>query len=820
MEANETPIEKEMQNSYIDYAMSVIVGRALPDARDGLKPVQRRILFGMYKLNNVHNQPTKKSARIVGEVMGKYHPHGDMAIYDALVRMAQPFTVNHTLVEGQGNMGSIDGDPPAAQRYTEVRLAKIAEESLEDIEKNSVEMIPNFDNTEKEPNVLPSKIPNLLLNGSSGIAVGVATNILPHNLNEICDAIIAYIKDNNVTSEELLNYIKGPDFPTGGIVYYNNQLHSSYLTGRGSVTIRCRYEMEENKNKYSSIVIKEIPYNTNKAQIAEHIGELVKNKIITGISNIRDESDKEGIRFVIELKKDANPESILNTLYKHTHLQITVPVMNIAVLNNSLLTLNLRNFIKTFVEHRFKVITNRTRYDLNVAMERKHIVEGLIVAINDIDNVVNLIKKSIDSKNARAALIEKYTMSEKQANAILDMKLGRLTGLEAESLNTENLGLGTKIGQLNGILADNSKVYDIIKEETNYIKEHYGRSRRTVIERSELPLEISNEELIEDTETTIILTRNNYLKRLSSKSYKIQERGGRGMRTIELKEGDITKHTLSCKTKDTLFMISDKGRAYWIKAYNIPEGERYAVGKAAINIVNLREGEKIEKVVNTRDFSNSFIVFITRKGVVKRVMAEKFKKPRSTGVIAVPLKENDALADVCISDGSSYLFAATKLGKAIRFPEITIRPMSRIAHGIRGIRLKEKDEVVNILQAKDSDLIMTITEKGFGKITQLEKYRLQNRGGKGVLNMKINDKTGNVVKSIKVNDSDSVLLLNSKGISIQFPVSSVRKTGRAASGVRIMRLEEGSKVVDAQVMTGEEAQENETNEASVNSIGE
>ncbi len=805
-EVIESAIEKEMQTSYIDYAMSVIVGRALPDARDGLKPVQRRILYSMYKLNNTHNQPTKKSARIVGECMGKYHPHGDAAIYEALMRMAQPFTLNHKLVDGQGNIGSIDGDPPAAARYTEARLSKLGEELLEDIDKDTVKMVSNFDNTETEPLTLPSKVPTLLLNGSSGIAVGVATNILPHNLGEICDAISAYIQNKEITIEQLANYIKGPDFPTGGIVFYNSGLYSSYLTGRGSVTIRGAVKVEESKSG-STIIITEIPFNVNKAQLVQQIAELAKSKKIQGVSGIRDESGKEGIRILVELRKDGNADYIINLLYAHTQLQITNPVMNIAVLDNSLLTVNLRQFIEIFVDYRFEVVTKRTKFNLASCEERLHIVEGLLIATDNINEVISLIKSSDDTKAARAALVRAYSISERQANAILDMKLSRLTSLEASSLRTEQTDLNLKIKQYKEALGSPDIIYSIINEETSYVKQHYATPRRTQIERSELPIEIEQEDLIEDTDTTILLTSNNYMKRLPVKSYKMQERGGKGTRAIELKEGDFAKQTLYCRTKDTLLSISTKGRAYWIKAYRVPEGDRYSVGKAAINLFQLQEGEKVEKLINTREFANSFIVFVTEHGLIKRVRAEKFSHQRVSGIKAVPLRENDSLADACISEGKSELFVSTKSGKSIRFSETELRPASRASHGVRGIRIKQNDSITNVIAVGSSDYVMSITERGFGKVTELGRYRLQHRGGGGVLNIKINDKTGNVVKSLKVSNSDSVLLISSVGISIQFPVSSIRKTGRAASGVRMMRLEKGSRVVDAQIVKGEQQKE-------------
>ena len=683
-ETIETQIEKEMQSSYIDYAMSVIVGRALPDVRDGLKPAHRRVLFTMYKLNNVHNQATKKSARIVGDCIGKYHPHGDLAVYDTLVRMAQNFSMNHMLVEGQGNMGSIDGDSPAAQRYTEVRLTKLAEEMLEDLEKEAVKMVPNFDNTEEEPILLPAKSPNLLVNGSSGIAVGLATNILPHNLSEVCDAVLAYLDNQAITSEQLLNYIKGPDFPTGGTVFYNEALLASYLKGRGSVTIRSKVEREKIKNK-TALIVTEIPYTVNKADMISQIAELVKDKKITGISDLRDETGKEegGIksRIVIELKQDAEPEYTLNQLYAHSQLQISLPVMNIAVLGNSLLTLQLKEFIKHFVEHRINVIKNRSTFDLRVARDRMHIVEGLLVALQNIEKIVDTIKASKEIKEARAALISGYSLSEKQANAILDMRLSKLTGLERGSLETEKTDLGSKILDLESILADPNRVIKIIKTETDYLKTTYGRPRRTVIDTS-APLVIEREDLIQDDDVTIILTKNNYIKRIDSSAYKEQARGGRGIIAIQLKEGDFVKQIISCRTKDYLLMISNTGRAYWLKAYMVPEEGRYGSGKAAVNLVKFEEGEKAETIINTRTFANSYLTFITTKGKVKKVAAESFSHPRANGIRAINMQEGDSLADVCLSDGKSELFIATRKGKALRFSET--RPAAHGRGGGRG----------------------------------------------------------------------------------------------------------------------------------------
>ncbi len=796
----QSDVENEMQTSYISYAMSVIVGRALPDARDGLKPAQRRILFSMYKLNNSHDQPTKKSAKIIGHVIGTYHPHGDAAAYEVLVRMAQPFSMNYTLVEGQGNMGSIDGDPPAAQRYTEVRLSKIAEEVIADLEKQAVPFVPNFDNTEEEPLLLPTRIPNLLINGASGIAVGVATNILPHNLSEISDAVIAYINNREITPQELLQHVQGPDFPTGGTVFYNNALVSSYITGRGSVTIRGKVKFEKIKNK-NAIIITEIPYAVNKATMVENIATLVRDKVVQGIAGLRDESGKEGVRVVVELKQDADTDVVLNMLYKHTQLEISLPVMNIAVIGNNLVTLNLRQFIKIFVDHRIDVIRKRSEFDLKIATDRLHIVEGLLVAVMDIENVISTIKASKDVKDAREMLTKNYQISEKQASAILDMKLSRLTNLETGSLEKEKVELTGTIANLSGILADENKIYGIISEETTRIKDKYGRERRTIIDHNAPEKDLDREDLIIDAETSVILTSNNYIKRIPTNVYRSQDRGGKGVKAIQLKEGDFVKEIISCRLKDYLLIISSKGRAYWLKAYMVPEEGRYGGGKATVNLIKLSEGEKVANIINTKEFSSTFLVFITAKGKIKRIRAEKFSRPRANGIKAIPIHESDELADVCLCDGKSELFIVTKMGKALRFKESDIRPMSRIAHGVRGIRLNPNDKVINVLSVNENDIIASIAEKGYGKVTEANKYRLQRRGGKGVINIKVKEKTGNVVRAIKVSTADNIILISSAGISITFPVNEIRKTGRAASGVRLMRLNPGAVIVDAQTIT-------------------
>ncbi len=799
----EVPIENEMQKSYIDYAMSVIVGRALPDARDGLKPAQRRILYAMYQINNLHDQPTKKSARIVGEVIGKYHPHGDAAAYETLVRMAQNFSMNYMLVEGQGNMGSIDGDPPAAQRYTEVRLRRIAEDMLEDLDKDAVPFVPNFDNTEREPVVLPSKLPNLLINGSSGIAVGVATNILPHNLGEVSDAIIEYINNKDATSEDLLKFIKGPDFPTGGIVFDTEDLRRSYLTGRGTVTIRARYHIE-NIGKRNVIIVTEIPYTVNKATLIQKIGELVKDKIITSISALRDESDKKGIRIYIEVKNDVDPEFVMNLLYKHTQLQISLPVMNIAVMGNRLLTLNIRNFIKIFVEHRISVVRNRTAHDLKVAEDRLHIVKGLLIAISDIDSIINTIKSSSDTKAAREAIMSNFNLSEKQSNAILDMKLSKLTNLEKTSLEAEDKTLTGNIEYYNKVLSDENEVYSIIKEETESVKSRYSKERATSIEPNVNYANITNEDLIKDEENLVLLTKQGYLKRVSASEYRTQRRGGKGVRSIDLKEGDFVKRSINCMSKDYLLFITSLGKVHWLKAYGIPETGRYSSGKAAVNLVNLGENEQIVEIINTRTFEGKFIIFITEKGIIKKTKSELFSHPRSKGIRALALRDGDSLVDVVLSTGDSNILIITKKGLAVRFKESGFRPLGRNASGVIGIRLREGDSVRNVITASDSDLVFTFTEHGYGKATVISEYRLQRRGGVGVRNLKVTQKTGDVVIALCTSLDSQFMLTSMKGVAIQVEAKGIRKTGRNASGVRVMKIEKDDSLATAMAIEGKE----------------
>lgn len=797
------PLEEELQSSYIDYAMSVIISRAIPDARDGLKPVQRRILYAMYNIKNFHDQPTKKSARVVGEVIGKFHPHGDTAIYDALARLAQDFSMNHMLVEGQGNFGSVDGDPPAAMRYTEVRLTRLAEEMLEDIERKTVEFAPNFDNTEEEPLVLPAKVPNLLVNGATGIAVGVATSMPPHNLSEVCDAVMLRIDKKDATAEDMLGVIKGPDFPTGGIAVMSQNAYNGYKYGRGQLSIRAKADIDE-KNK--RIIVKEIPYNVNKSNLMQSMAELAREKKIVGLRDIRDESDKHGIRIIIDYKEEGSGEQILNMLYKYTQLQVTFPLINLAVIGKSLKSLNVLQIVDTFLVHRREVVLNRSRYELGVAKDRLHIVEGLLIAIDQIDKIIATIKGSSEVGDARARLTKEYGLTEKQSNAILDMKLSRLTHLENNSLNQEKKTLEEKIVHYNNIIANPDVVDRIIKEETAELKKKFGRARRTEIVYSDEETEITNEDTISNEKVTVILTNNGYVKRLGLGNYREQARGGKGIISINLKEGDYAKSILTCNNKDFVIGITNHGRAYWIKAYNIPESGRYSEGKAIVNLVDVKD-EKIINLFNINEFANSKIAFLTSKGLVKKVKAVLFSRPRANGVRAINIREGDRVEDVIMYSGEKFLIISTRNGKAVKFDENKLRYIGRTAMGVRGIKLKGDDVARNIIAANESGSIFTVTENGYGKVTDVGKYRLQGRGGSGVINIKANQKTGKVAKSMYLHGDERILLINSLGVSITFQASEVRVTGRAASGVKLMNVEPGTRVVGAALLEADTQQQ-------------
>ena len=792
-------LEDELQRSYIDYAMSVIIGRAIPDARDGLKPVQRRILYTMYGQKNFHNLPTKKSARITGDCMGRYHPHGDMAIYDALARMTQDFSMRYMLAEGQGNFGSIDGDPPAAMRYTEVRLTKVSEDLLEDLDKETVNFIPNFDNTEKEPTILPSKIPNLLVNGATGIAVGVATSIPPHNLGEVCEAVIYRIKNKESTPEDILKIIKGPDFPTGGIAVMSANALNGYKYGRGQISVKAKAEIDDELHK---IIITEIPYNLNKSSLIEGIVNMVKDKKTEDIKDIRDETDKSGIRIVIDLKSGASGESVLNTLYKHTQLQTTMPIINLAVIDTALKNLNIVDMLDAFINHRREVILRRSKYEREVAANRLHIVEGLLIAITNIDEVIKLIKSSDEVSGAKKKLIKDYALSEKQAAAILDMKLSRLTHLENNSLDKEKTELQSKVKYYNEVIESSEKVDSIIIQETEKAIKDYGDKRRTEIIYSDESADITEEDMITDEEITVIRTKAGYVKRLSIENYREQARGGKGIISINLKEGDYVNQILRCNNKDFILCITSTGRAYWLKAYRIPEAGRYSEGKSIVNLIHAEE-EKIVSMIPIRNFEGSTMAFVTARGTAKRMSARLFAKPRSNGVRAIKLAEGDEIVDSICYSGKKYLLISTKKGKIIKFEEQNMRTIGRTGMGVRGIKLRQDDRVTNIIAASEFGNILTVTEKGYGKITEITKYRTQNRGGKGIINLKVSEKTGDVSKTLYMSHEQQAILINSKGVSITIPTSSIRITGRAASGVRLMKVEPGTKIIDCIILNEE-----------------
>lgn len=739
---------------------------------------------------------------IAHNCIGKYHPHGDISVYEALVRMAQDFSMNTKLVEGQGNFGSVDGDPPAAMRYTEVRLTKAAEDILSDLDKNTVRFVGNFDNTEEEPIVLPSKFPNLLVNGSYGIAVGVATSMPPHNVNEVCDAIIHVLDNKEASVEEILGIIRGPDFPTGGIVVMSKSAYEGYAKGRGQVHVRAKADIDENKK---NIVITEIPYNVNKSAMIEGIANLVNEKKIIGINDIRDESDKEGIRIVIELKKDINGENILNALFKYSQLETTFPVINLGVTGNNLKTFNVLTLINAFIDHRRNVVRKRSEFELDVAKDRLHIVEGLIVTIDNIHDIVKLIKESKETKEARQGIMNAYSLSEKQADAILDMKLSRLTHLEFDSLSKEKSTLEERISYYSGVLEDPTKIDGIIKEETEEMKRLYGRPRRTQIINEEEFDDIAEEDTITDKKTTVIFTNTGYMKRLDIGSYKEQARGGKGITVINLKEGDYVKQILSCNTKDFLLCLTDKGNAHWLKVYRIPEAGRYAEGKAIVNMLDLN-GEKVIKIFSLKDFENSKMLLLTEKGLIKKMSTQLFSHPRNKGIRALHVNEGDLLKDAVKYTMEKNVIIGTRKGSAIKFDESDLRFIGRTSMGVRGIKLKAGDSAQSVIVCNDNGYILTITEGGYGKLTEIDNYRKQRRGGSGVRNIKINEKTGMVAKIgfVENLDKSEIMLINTSGIAITFGTDELRITGRSARGVRAMRLPKGARVVDFNITKKEE----------------
>ncbi|MBF4805250.1 MAG: DNA gyrase subunit A [Pseudoleptotrichia goodfellowii] len=796
-------IEDEIKASYLDYSMSVIVSRALPDVRDGLKPVHRRILFAMNEMGMTHDKPFKKSARIVGEVLGKFHPHGDSSVYNAMVRLAQDFNMRYLLVDGHGNFGSVDGDEAAAMRYTEARMAKITAELLADIDKNTIDFRKNFDESLDEPTVLPAKLPNLLLNGSTGIAVGMATNIPPHNLSEICDGIVALIDNREISVDELINYIKGPDFPTGGIINGKQGIYEAYRTGRGKIKVAGKVKIETSKTGKESIIVTELPYQVNKARLIEKIAELVRHKKLTGISDLRDESDREGIRIVIELKKGEESELILNSLYKFTDLQNTFGIIMLALVNNAPRVLNLKQILENYLEHRYNVITRRVQFELNKAENRAHILEGFKIALDNIDEVIRIIRGSKDANEAREKLIASFGFSEIQAKAILDMRLQRLTGLERDKIEQEYRELMLLIEELRSILADDSKKYRIIKDEVIKLKEDFGDKRRTEIK--ETRVEIGIEDLIKDEDVVVTLTEKGYVKRTSIDTYHSQRRGGIGVNATNTVEDDVIKDMYIAKNLDTLLIFTTKGKVFSMKVYEIPEAGKQARGKLISNLIKLSEDERVSTVIRVREFEkDKAIFFITKDGVVKKTDLTLFANINKTGIRALTLRDEDELKFAGLTSGSEKdeIFIATRNGISIRFCEEDVRVMGRTAAGVKGITLRDKDYVVaaviiNPEKISEELSVMTITEEGYGKRTALSEYKVQSRGGKGIINLKINEKTGKIVDVKIVDDKTEIMLITSEGTLIRTKVDTVSVIGRATSGVRIMKVRNEEKVASA-----------------------
>ena len=787
-------IVDEMNESYLNYSMSVIVSRALPDVRDGLKPVHRRILYGMSELGSSWNRPYKKCARIVGEVMGKYHPHGDSSIYDALVRMAQDFSMRYELVDGQGNFGSIDGDNAAAMRYTESRMTKLSAELLKDLDKETVDWAPNFDETLKEPTVLPTTVPTLLVNGSEGIAVGMATKIPPHNLVEIIDGLIALIEDKNITTDSLTEHIKGPDFPTAGMILGIDGLKAAYETGRGKIKMRARAHIETTKSGKDSIVITEVPYQTNKAKVVEKIADLVRDKKIVGITDLRDESDKDGIRVVIETKRDAVPEVILNQLYKHTQLQDTFGIILLALVGGVPKIMPLKTVLEHFVDFRHEVVVRRTEFDLRAAEARAHILEGLKTALDNIDEVISIIKGSKDPAQAKEGLMNAFNLSEIQSQAILDMRLQKLTGLEVDKVVAEYKEIIKLIAYLRGILDSKSQRMDIIKEEMLAVKEAFGDERRTEI----IPVDsnFSMEDMIAEEEVVLTITHGGYIKRTALNTYRTQRRGGRGVQGATSNEEDFVEHLFIANTHNYMLFFTNLGKCYWLKVYDIPQGGRATKGRAIVNLIGCEPGEKVEAFVSVKEFDdNHFIAMSTRNGIVKKTVLSAYSKPRKGGIYAIEIREGDTLIEARITNGENDILLGTREGKSIRFSEKNIRPTGRKTMGVKGITLSSKeDHVIAMLVVKREGTILVATEKGLGKRTDVIQYRTQTRGGKGVMTMRVTEKTGKMVSIMEVVDADDLIVITDKGVLMRQPVSHIRTIGRVTQGVKLVKLDEGTKI--------------------------
>ena len=814
-------IEQVMQSSYIDYSMSVIVARALPDVRDGLKPVHRRILYGMERLNNTHNQPYKKCARIVGEVLGKYHPHGDSSVYFALARMAQDWSLRYCMVDGQGNFGSVDGDSPAAMRYTEARLSRIAEEMLADINKRTVDFTPNFDNTLEEPTVLPTRIPQLLVNGASGIAVGMATNMPPHNLSECIDASIALIDNPEAEVADLMQYVKAPDFPTGATIYGYAGVKDAFETGRGRIIVRAKAEIENDGNR-ESIIVHEIPYGVNKAELIKNIADLVEEKRLDGISNINDESDRSGMRIVIDIKRDANASVVLNKLYKMTALQSSFSVNNIALVNGRPQLLNLKQLLQAFIDHRHEVVIRRTQYDLEKAEERAHILEGLIIASDNIDEVIAIIRSSQNGEQARARLIERFALSDKQAAAIVEMRLRQLTGLEQDKLHAEFQQVEEAIRRFKEILSNHEVCMQVIKDELNEVKEKYGDERRTEIVYANE--EFNAEDFYADDEMIITISHMGYIKRTPLTEFRAQNRGGVGAKGSDTRDEDFIEYIYPASMHNYMLFFTQKGRCYWLKVYEIPEGAKNSKGRAIQNLLNIESDDKVNAFIRVKQLQDPEyntthnLVFCTRNGIIKKTKLEAYSRPRQNGVNAINIVEGDQLIEVRLTDGNSHLVLANRNGRAITFHESTVREMGRVATGVRGMRLDEdgQDAVIGMIVVNNfqEDTIMVISEQGYGKRSIAEDYRITNRGGKGVATMKITDKTGKVVAIKNVSDDNDLVIINKSGITLRMKVADVRVMGRATQGVRIINLEKRNDEIASvcKVLSATDEVENATDE--------
>jgi DNA gyrase subunit A len=817
-------IEDEMKTAYIDYSMSVIVSRALPDVRDGLKPVHRRVLYGMTDLGLASNRPYKKSARIVGEVLGKYHPHGDSSVYDTMVRMAQDWSLRYPMVDGQGNFGSIDGDPPAAMRYTEARMRKLAEEMMTDIDKNTVDFQTNFDDSLKEPSVLPARIPSLLVNGASGIAVGMATNMAPHNLTEIVNGTIAYIDNRDITIEELMEYIKAPDFPTGGTIYGYEGVKNAFETGRGRIVMRGKAHFEETRTGREQIIITEMPYQVSPSQIIVKAVDLVNEKVIEGISEIRDESDRKGLRVVFDLKKDAIPNIVLNKLYKYTPLQTSFSVNNIALVKGRPEMLNLKQMIHHYVEHRHEVLIRKTAYELEEAKKKAHILEGLLVAIDNLDEVINLIRSSANPEDARNGLIEKFNLSEIQAKAILDMRLQKLTGLERDKIREEHKQIMETIDFLQNILNDEDLRMNILKEDLVEVREKYGDERRTNIEFDSGDLNI--EDLIPNEDMVVTISHMGYIKRTSLAEYRTQSRGGVGNRGVKHRDEDFVEHLLVTKTHNYMLFFTDKGQCFWLKVYEIPEGSKTSKGRPIQNLINMSSEDNIKAYISVADLkdpdylNSNYIVMCSKKGVIKKTTLEAYSRPRSNGINAITIREGDELLEAKLTDGNMEIIMAKRSGKAIRFNESLVRPMGRTAAGVRGVKLEhDKDEVVGMVCASPStdETILVVSEKGYGKRTAVEDYRITGRGGKGVKTLSITEKTGDLVSIKLVEEDDELMIINRSGIAIRLSLDNVRVMGRATQGVRLIKLK-GTDIIAsvAKVKKEEEMEDEELPEGEEN----